>query len=228
MATAESKIIGSVVMLGFVLGLVYALEFIFVTEEERHGRLTGANLRDLGRAATFLTPGASVLPPRYYIRVLTLRCLRPILTARAVLLLGAFLMARVPPEGMNPTYSRGYSWYVYFSLPMLSFAAMACVAVVLYMAYECAVDAYAGKAVAAMDHFKALVCAVAYSWAAVQTVSGFETRAARARKASKEEAKSRRAGHVEKMKREFASMGATILEGDDDDFSAFRETDKDL
>ena len=54
---SSTKMLGSLSALGFVLGLVFALEFVFVTDQHRRTREQGAELADLAWAAIILTPG---------------------------------------------------------------------------------------------------------------------------------------------------------------------------
>ena len=133
------------------------------------------------------------------------------------MLLGGLLMARVPPEGLSPTKSRGYSWEVYVSVPILCFGSMACGAVGLYMCYETAFDAWHGKTKPAMDHAKALVAAITYAFTLSKIVGWLEMRGARERKRQRTETRAKNSEAIEARKREFAAMGATILDRDDDE-----------
>ena len=182
-----SKLLGSLVLMGGLFGLVFALDYIFVSDSERIARDSGIELTDLLHMAGWLTP---------------------------VFVFGTWMLSRVPTERLA-SRKYGYPWEVYFALPVLAYVIMACVSVILYMSYEAAVDFYAGKITSGLDHLKALLAALAYSFGASKVMGFVETRAATARRKTQREMNKKMKPVRDNRRRELMSMGALVHENDD-------------
>jgi hypothetical protein len=176
-------------LLGLFFGLIFALEFVFVTDVVRRDREIGYELKYLFQMGSFLTP---------------------------ILLLGSYLMARVPPAGFSTRKNKGYDWEVYVGLPLLSFVGTACVCVMLYMGYEAFVDFSKGKVTPCTDHLTALAVTIFYSYIATKVVSFIETRSAKSRVKHMKEMKVKNAEQTELKKKRMQAMGAVIIDDDDD------------
>lgn len=176
-------------LLGLFFGLIFALEFVFVTDTVRRDREIGFELIYLFQMGAFLTP---------------------------LLLIGSYLMARVPPAGFSPRKNKGYDWEVYVGLTLLSFVGTACFCVILYMGYEASVDFSRGKVTPCTDHLKACVISIIYSFIAVKVLGLIEKRAAKKRIKILKDNKVKNANELEKKKRMMQAMGAVIIDDDAD------------
>ena len=185
----NSRIVGGLASLGLLLGLGFSMEFVYVPASVRDRRVAGAEIHTLLSLAAYLTPA---------------------------LIAGALLMARVPPEGLSPTSTRGYAWEVFLALPLLTFAGMSCLCVIVYMAYEMGVDLYRGRLNAALDHATALGGALTYSFAAMRLVGILETKAAKKRRKTEKARRAAGAEEREQKRRQMAALGATVLESESD------------
>lgn len=183
-----SQLLGSVTLLGGLIGVVYALVVVFVEEDHRQLRHFGMQLHTLGKAGLVLTP---------------------------ILAIGSALFARVPAEGFVESHE-GFCWQLYLAYPMLAFVILACIVILVCMVCEALVDLYGWNLRSSWDHIVAAAATGFYSYFGYKLMSFFELRAAAARIAALKAKKPRNSQRTEGLRRLFAEDGILIHDTDDD------------